>query len=151
MKNKNYNTIWTTLSFRINTNSRPFSACFFPNLYYQDKNYWAHASKIFFNYTTSCYQQICVQTDKTISASFIRTQLSNKSSSIFFLALGIFAEPLTMKSLMVVVGTSADYHALIGKKSLFPVRGKLKTLGESGTSANACLLQYHKYYAGFIV
>lgn len=51
-----------------------------------------------------------------------------------------------MKSLMVVVGTSADYHALIGKESLFPVRGKLKTLMESGTFANACLLQYHKYH-----
>lgn len=56
-----------------------------------------------------------------------------------------------MKSLMVVVRTSADDYALIGKESLFPVRGKLKTLGESGTFANACLLQYHKHHSGFIV
>lgn len=55
-----------------------------------------------------------------------------------------------MKSLMIVVRTRADYHALIGKESLFPVRGKLKTLRESETSGNDCLLQYHKYHSGFI-
>lgn len=52
---------------------------------------------------------------------------------------------------MVVVGTRADYHALIGMESLFPVRGKLNPLWESGTSAHACSLQHHKYHSAFIV